>query len=186
MNIICNNIKRSLIKIAFLLGKYMTIIKTTNLSKKYVTFKKEVGLKGSIKSLFKREKITKTAVDAFGLRIEKGEFVALIGPNGAGKTTLIKMLTGIIAPSSGDVSVLGYYPNDLKDDFKRKFAIVMGQKGDLRHSRSRVPEKFELFHRTIFSTGSTECSGTDLVPGRTDENGTHCSPFTQSGSAVFR
>ena len=131
MNIICNNIKRSLIKIAFLLGKYMTIIKTTNLSKKYVTFKKEVGLKGSIKSLFKREKITKTAVDAFGLRIEKGEFVALIGPNGAGKTTLIKMLTGIIAPSSGDVSVLGYYPNDLKDDFKRKFAIVMGQKSQL-------------------------------------------------------
>ena len=109
----------------------MAIIETTGLSKKYVTFKKEEGLRGSIKSLFKREKVEKTAVAALDLSIEKGDFVALIGPNGAGKTTLIKMLTGIIAPSSGDVSVLGYYPNDLKDDFKRKFAIVMGQKSQL-------------------------------------------------------
>lgn len=109
----------------------MAIIETTDLSKTYITFKKEEGLKGSIKSLFKREKIVKTAVEAFSLHIEKGEFAALIGPNGAGKTTLIKMLTGIIAPTSGNVSVLGYYPNDLKDDFKRKFAIVMGQKSQL-------------------------------------------------------
>lgn len=109
----------------------MAIIETKKLSKKYITFKKEEGLRGSIKSLFRREKVFKTAVDSFDLNIEKGEFVALIGPNGAGKTTLIKMLTGIIAPSEGDVSVLGYYPNDLKDAYKRKFAIVMGQKSQL-------------------------------------------------------
>ena len=109
----------------------MNIIEATGLSKRYVTFRKEEGLKGSIKSLFKRERIEKSAVQAFDLQIGKGEFVALIGPNGAGKTTLIKMLTGIIAPSAGDVSVLGYYPNDLANDFKRKFAIVMGQKSQL-------------------------------------------------------
>ena len=109
----------------------MALIETVGLSKQYLTFRKGEGLKGSIKSLFRREKITKRAVESLDLHVEKGEFVALIGPNGAGKTTLIKMLTGIIAPSSGEVSVLGYYPNDLKDDFKRKFAIVMGQKSQL-------------------------------------------------------
>ena len=109
----------------------MGVITTAGLSKQYITFKKEEGLRGSIKSLFKREKVRKIAVQAMDLNIEKGEFVALIGPNGAGKTTLIKMLTGIIAPTAGELSVLGYYPNDLKDDFKRKFAIVMGQKSQL-------------------------------------------------------
>ena len=111
--------------------KHMSIIETSGLSKKYVTFRKEEGLRGSIKSLFRREKIEKSAVKDLSLEIAEGEFVALIGPNGAGKTTLIKMLTGIIAPSSGDVSVLGYYPNDLENDFKRRFAIVMGQKSQL-------------------------------------------------------
>ena len=109
----------------------MNIIETQNLTKEYVRFKKEEGLKGSIKSLFKREKITKRAVNNFNLNISEGEFVALIGPNGAGKTTLIKMLTGIISSSAGDISVLGYIPNELKDDFKRQFAIVMGQKSQL-------------------------------------------------------
>lgn len=65
------------------------------------------------------------------MSIKEGEFVALIGPNGAGKTTLIKMLTGIIAPTSGEISVLGYTPNDLKDEFKQNYAIVMGQKSQL-------------------------------------------------------
>ena len=109
----------------------MNIIETQNLTKEYVRFKKEEGLKGSIKSLFKREKVTKRAVNNFNLNISEGEFVALIGPNGAGKTTLIKMLTGIISSSAGDISVLGYIPNELKDDFKRQFAIVMGQKSQL-------------------------------------------------------
>ncbi|MDF2821845.1 MAG: multidrug transporter ATP-binding protein [Clostridiales bacterium] len=55
----------------------------------------------------------------------------MIGPNGAGKTTLVKMLTGIIAPTSGKISVLGYYPNDLKNEFKQQYAVVMGQKSQL-------------------------------------------------------
>jgi len=109
----------------------MTIIKTKNLNKTYERFEKEEGLKGSIKSLFHRKKITKEAVSSFDLEIAEGEFVGLIGPNGAGKTTLIKMLTGIIAPTAGELSVLGYIPNELKSAYKKQYAVVMGQKSQL-------------------------------------------------------
>jgi len=109
----------------------MSLIYTKNLTKKFRRFEKDPGLKNSIKSLFQRKFIEKTAVDSFNLSIEQGEFVGLIGPNGAGKTTLVKMLTGIIAPTSGEVSVLGYYPNKLENAFKKQYAVVMGQKSQL-------------------------------------------------------
>lgn len=107
------------------------IIETKNLSKTYRRYKKTEGLRGSIVSLFKRDYVEKKAVKQMHLTVEEGEFIGLIGPNGAGKTTLIKMLTGIIAPSSGEIQVLGYYPNDLKNDFKKQYAVVMGQKSQL-------------------------------------------------------
>ena len=109
----------------------MKIIETTKLTKKYRRYKKQEGIIGSIKGLFKREYEEKIAVGSLDLEIEKGEFIGMIGPNGAGKTTLIKMLTGIIAPSSGKIDVLGYYPNDLKNEFKQQYAVVMGQKSQL-------------------------------------------------------
>jgi ABC-2 type transport system ATP-binding protein len=107
------------------------IIKTTDLTKTYKLFEKEAGLKGSIKSLFRRKYTCKTALTGFNFEVSEGEFVGLIGPNGAGKTTLVKMLTGIIAPTSGDISVLGYYPNKLENEFKKQYAVVMGQKSQL-------------------------------------------------------
>ena len=109
----------------------MSLIKTNNLTKTYRRFEKEPGLRGSVKSLFKREFVEKTAVNNFDLSIEQGEFVGLIGPNGAGKTTLVKMLTGIIAPTSGEISVMGYYPNKLENALKKQYAVVMGQKSQL-------------------------------------------------------
>lgn len=109
----------------------MRVIETKNLSKTYRRFKKSEGLKGSLKSLWKREYIEKTAVKDLDFYLEEGEILGLIGPNGAGKTTLTKMLTGIIAPTSGEISVLGYYPNDLKNAFKQQYAVVMGQKSQL-------------------------------------------------------
>lgn len=109
----------------------MEVIETKNLTKIYRRFEKEAGLKGSVKSLFRRKYVTKTAVSDLSLSVESGEFVGLIGPNGAGKTTLVKMLTGIIAPSSGGISVLGYVPNKLENSFKKQYAVVMGQKSQL-------------------------------------------------------
>lgn len=108
-----------------------TIIKTTDLTKKYRRYKKKEGLRGSLASLIKREYEEKTAVNRIDLSVAEGEFIGLIGPNGAGKTTLIKMMIGIIAPSDGEIEVLGYYPNDLKNDFKKQYAVVMGQKSQL-------------------------------------------------------
>lgn len=107
------------------------IIETKNVSKTYKRYKKMPGMKGSIVGLWKREYEEKKAVHEFTITIEEGEFIGLIGPNGAGKTTLIKMLTGIIAPSSGKIQVLGYCPNDMKNEFKKQYAVVMGQKSQL-------------------------------------------------------
>ena len=122
----------------------MNMIETKQLTKTYQRFKKEAGLKGSIKSLFKREFITKKAVDAFDFTVQEGEFIGLIGPNGAGKTTLVKMLTGIIAPTSGEISVVGHYPNKLANDFKKQYAVVMGQKSQLFFELSAA-DTFLLF-----------------------------------------
>lgn len=107
------------------------MVKARNLTKEYTRYEKAEGLKGSIRSLFWRDTIIKSAVRDFDLEIREGEFVGLIGPNGAGKTTLMKMLTGIISPTSGSISVLGYIPNELKNAYKKQFAIVMGQKSQL-------------------------------------------------------
>lgn len=109
----------------------MNVIQTYGLTKTYKRFEKEAGFYGSVKSLFYRRFTEKRAVSDFNINIGEGEFVGVIGPNGAGKTTLIKMLTGIIAPTSGEISVLGYYPNKLENAFKRKYAVVMGQKSQL-------------------------------------------------------
>lgn len=103
----------------------------SSLTKKYRRYKKKEGIRGSIASLFKREYEDKTAVDELNLSVTEGEFVGLTGPNGAGKTTLIKMLTGIIAPTEGTIDVLGFHPNDLKNEFKKQYAVVMGQKSQL-------------------------------------------------------
>ncbi len=122
----------------------MSIICTKNLTKTFRRFEKDPGLKGSIKSLVWRKFSIKTAIDDFDLSVEPGEFIGLIGPNGAGKTTLVKMLTGIIAPTSGRISVLGYYPNKLENAFKKQYAVVMGQKSQLFFNYTSM-DTFRLF-----------------------------------------
>lgn len=109
----------------------VSIIQVENLTKIYKRYKKEEGIKGSIKGLFHREYEYKTAVSKINMSIAEGEFVGLIGPNGAGKTTLIKLLTGIIAPTDGEIQVMGFLPNKLERNFRRQYAVVMGQKSQL-------------------------------------------------------
>lgn len=109
----------------------MNIIQTEQLSKKYQFYRKEPGLKGTLKSLVYRKKHYAEAVKNISLEIKEGELVGFLGPNGAGKTTFLKMLSGILYPSSGVVTVLGYNPQKRNKNFKRQFGIVMGQKDQL-------------------------------------------------------
>ncbi len=106
------------------------IIEIQNLNKTYI-FSERDPKRGVIYNLFYRINKVKYALINFSISINYGEIVGIIGPNGAGKTTLTKMLTGIIHPTSGSISVLGFKPYQLRDDFKKKIALVMGQKTQL-------------------------------------------------------
>jgi ABC-2 type transport system ATP-binding protein len=107
------------------------IIQVDHLSKSFDYYKKELGLRNSLKNLFFREKLTKEAVCGISFEIKAGEMVGFLGPNGAGKTTTLKMLSGILHPTGGQASVLGYVPWERRKAFKMQFAIVMGQKNQL-------------------------------------------------------
>ncbi|HEU5087490.1 MAG TPA: ATP-binding cassette domain-containing protein [Roseiflexaceae bacterium] len=109
----------------------MNAIAIDNLSKTYTTNRKAPGLLGAVKSLFHRETIPVHAVRDLSLQIEQGEMVGFLGPNGAGKTTTLKMVCGLIYPSSGDVRVLGHTPARREAAFLRRIALVMGQKSML-------------------------------------------------------
>ena len=109
----------------------MPIIEVSNLKKFYKVHKKEPGLSGSLKSLFNRKYEDVKAVDNVSFQIEEGELVGFIGPNGAGKTTTLKCLSGLLYPTSGKVSVMGFNPWDRKNEFLKQISLVMGQKNQL-------------------------------------------------------
>ncbi|KKU64990.1 MAG: ABC transporter related protein [Candidatus Amesbacteria bacterium GW2011_GWA1_47_16] len=109
----------------------MPVIQVQNLKKYYKVHQKEPGLSGSIRSLFSRKYYDAKAVDGVSFDIGEGELVGFIGPNGAGKTTTLKVLSGLLYPTSGTVSVLGFTPWDRKPEFQKQFSLVMGQKNQL-------------------------------------------------------
>lgn len=109
----------------------MPAVETKDLTKHYVSVKKAPGITGAIKGLFTREKTTVEAVKSVNLSIEQGELVGFLGPNGAGKTTTLKMLTGILYPTSGEAKVLGHTPWDRNFDMLRNISLVMGNKNQL-------------------------------------------------------
>ncbi len=109
----------------------MPTIIVSHLSKYYQVHQKEPGLGGSIKSLFHRKYYDVKAVDDVSFEIEEGELIGFIGPNGAGKTTTLKTLSGLLYPTKGEVSVLGYTPWKRQSEFQKQFALVMGQKNQL-------------------------------------------------------
>ncbi len=109
----------------------MNIIEVNNVSKIYEYYKKPAGLLNSLKSLFHREKLFTTAVKDVHFTIQEGEFVGFLGPNGAGKTTTLKILSGIIHPTNGSATVLGFTPAKRQAEFQKQFSLVMGQKNQL-------------------------------------------------------
>lgn len=106
-------------------------IVVSHLRREFTTHLKEPGFTGALKGLFKREYQTKIAVDDLSFTIGKGEFVGFLGPNGAGKTTTLKMLSGVLHPSSGEARVLGFLPWKREAEFQRRFSLVLGQKNQL-------------------------------------------------------
>ena len=109
----------------------MKIIEVKNLNKKFKIKEKEKGLKGSIKSIFNPKYKTINAVNDISFEIEKGEILAFIGPNGAGKSTTIKMLTGILYPTDGEIKVIGLEPSKQRKQLAYKIGTVFGQKEQL-------------------------------------------------------
>lgn len=109
----------------------MADIEVKNLSRIYEYYRKQQGLLGSLTSLFYREKLYAEAVKNISFSIDSGEIVGFLGPNGAGKTTTLKMLSGILHPTSGQVNVLGHVPAEREKKYQKQFALVMGQKNQL-------------------------------------------------------
>lgn len=107
------------------------IIKARSLGRDYEKTLKDEGLVGSLRSLFHKRTETIRALEDFDLEARRGEILGLIGPNGAGKTTLVKLLSGIMRPSSGELEVLGCVPRERRTEFLSRIAIVMGQKSQL-------------------------------------------------------
>lgn len=108
----------------------MKVIEVNNLRKEFVS-KKTLILPNGKRALFKKQKVIKNAVDNISFSVEEGEALAFIGPNGAGKSTTIKMLTGILYPTSGDIKVLGYNPSKERVKLSYEIGSVFGQKEQL-------------------------------------------------------
>ncbi len=109
----------------------MPLIEVDQLSKSYRTFKKSPGFWGSVKGLIRRRYEVSKAVDSVSFAIESGESVGFLGPNGAGKTTTLKMLSGLLYPTSGSARVMGYVPWERRDGYRRQFSLLLGQKNQL-------------------------------------------------------
>jgi len=125
-----------------------SLIAVTGLAKDYRVYDKPEGLLASVTGLFHRTSRLVEALKDVSLTVGRGEFVALLGPNGAGKTTFLKLLSGIITPTRGTARVLGHVPWERADDFRRRFALVMGQRNQLWWDLPAA-ESFRL-HKEIY------------------------------------
>jgi ABC-2 type transport system ATP-binding protein len=124
----------------------MPFIEVTNLKKEFRVFKHREGVLGAFRDLFQREYKTLAAVDGISLSIDKGEFVGYIGPNGAGKSTTIKMMTGILMPTSGEIVANNYRPYADRTRYTKKIGVVFGQRTQLWWDIA-VIESFKLLRR---------------------------------------
>ncbi|MEX1307667.1 MAG: ATP-binding cassette domain-containing protein [Eubacteriales bacterium] len=124
----------------------MTVIEVKNIVKEFKVIRREKGLRGSVKALFKPNRHTIKAVDDISFSIGKGEIVAYIGPNGAGKSTTVKMMSGILTPSSGEILINGQSPQKNRKRVVKDLGVVFGQRTQLNWDL-RMGESFELLKR---------------------------------------
>ena len=136
----------------------MNMIEVRNLSKEYHLVKKEEGIKGAIKGLIKRESQIIPAVSNLNFSIKEGEIVGFIGPNGAGKSTTIKMMTGILTPTSGEVLVDGKDITKFRKETVANIGVVFGQRSQLNWDL-RLGESFELL-RHIYQVNKKQYEDT--------------------------
>jgi ABC-2 type transport system ATP-binding protein len=109
----------------------MAVIEVSGLTRTFRTYKKRPGFAGALKGLFHRQYEQTVAVNDVRFTIESGELVGFLGPDGAGKTTTLKILAGLLYPTSGTARVLGYVPWERDDAYRRQFALLLGQKNQL-------------------------------------------------------
>jgi ABC-type branched-subunit amino acid transport system ATPase component len=136
----------------------MPIIQTRNLRKVFRTVKRRTGALGALATLFTREYVERVAVEGVTMSLEAGELVGYIGPNGAGKSTTIKMLTGILVPTSGEIVVAGLVPYRERKRNARNIGVVFGQRSQLYWDLPLV-ESFELL-RAIYNAATWRPSST--------------------------
>jgi ABC-2 type transport system ATP-binding protein len=132
----------------------VAIIEVEDLSKTFKVPVREQGLRASVRSLVRRETKEVTAVDAVSFTIEPGEIVGFLGPNGAGKTTTLKMLSGLLHPTSGRCRVLGLEPKARSAELLRQITLVMGNRNQLQWDLPAL-DSFEL-NRAIYRIPRTE------------------------------
>ena len=124
------------------------VVHVAELMKIYKVPEREAGLRAAAKALFKRQTRDVRAVEAISFDIEAGEVVGFLGPNGAGKTTTLKMLAGLLYPTSGDARVLGHIPSKREREYLRRMTMVMGNRNQLQWDIPAL-DSFEL-NRAIY------------------------------------
>lgn len=132
----------------------MFTIQVTNLIKYFLVYKRKSDFFSAFRSLLHREMIEVKAVDDISFSIKQGELVGFIGPNGAGKTTTLKCLSGLLFPSKGEVSVLGFTPSQRRKEFLSQISLVMGQKNQLWWDLPSL-DTFRL-HKEIYDISDSE------------------------------
>ncbi|MFS0558029.1 ATP-binding cassette domain-containing protein [Brevibacillus sp. 179-C9.3 HS] len=130
------------------------MIQVNHLQKDFRIHQSRPGLGGAFRDLFSREYKTVNAVDGLSFTVEEGEMFALIGENGAGKSTTIKMLTGILTPSDGEIVINGYVPFKQREEYVRSIGVVFGQRSQLWWDLSPL-ESFRLL-KSVYKVDDVE------------------------------
>lgn len=156
----------------------MSVIEVNHLVKQFKTVKKEKGLKGSLKGLFKPERKIVTAVNDISFSIQRGEIVGYIGPNGAGKSTTVKMMSGILTPTSGEILINGISPTADRKAVVQRLGVVFGQRTQL-YWDLRLGESFELLRRIYKVDDATFKENMDMMNEILDINSITDTPVRQ-------